>query len=45
MTVLVNNAVAVSSDGHVGEADAAAWVAAYRVNVVAPALLCREAIP
>jgi len=45
LTVLVNNAVAVGADGPVGEADAAAWVAAYRVNVVAPALLCREAIP
>ena len=45
VTVLVNNAVAVASDGPVGKADAAAWVTAYRVNLLAPALLCREAIP
>jgi len=45
VTVLVNNAVAVASDGPVGKADAAAWVAAYRVNLLAPALLCREVIP
>jgi len=45
LTVLVNNAVAVASDGPVETAGAAAWVAAYRVNLLAPALLCREAIP
>ncbi len=45
VTVLVNNAVSVASDGPVERADAAAWVTAYRVNLLAPALLCREAIP
>jgi NAD(P)-dependent dehydrogenase (short-subunit alcohol dehydrogenase family) len=45
VTVLVNNAVAVTSDGPAGKADAAAWDAAYRVNLLAPALLCREVIP
>jgi NAD(P)-dependent dehydrogenase (short-subunit alcohol dehydrogenase family) len=45
VTVLVNNAVAVASDGPVGKAEAAAWVAVFKVNLLAPALLCRQAIP
>jgi NAD(P)-dependent dehydrogenase (short-subunit alcohol dehydrogenase family) len=45
VTVLVNNAVAVGPDGPVGAVDAEAWIAAYQVDVVAPARLCREAIP
>src|SRR5262249_18800548 len=45
VTVLVNNAVAVASDGPAGKADSAAWDAAFRVNLLAPALLCREVIP
>jgi NAD(P)-dependent dehydrogenase (short-subunit alcohol dehydrogenase family) len=48
VTVLVNNAVsndAMTGDGPVGAADAATWMAILTVNLVAPALLCREVIP
>ncbi|MFI5042262.1 MAG: SDR family NAD(P)-dependent oxidoreductase [Acidimicrobiales bacterium] len=48
VTVLVNNAVsndAVNADGPVAAADAATWMAMLQVNLVAPALLCREVIP
>ncbi len=48
VTVLVNNAVsndAMTADGPVGAADAGTWMTILRVNLVAPALLCREVIP
>ena len=45
VTVLVNNAVEVATDGPVGKAEVAAWVAVLKVNLLAPALLCRQAIP
>jgi len=47
MTVLVNNAVA-SPDGHdstVGDMDVAYWEGALRVNLTAPMLLSKAAIP
>jgi NAD(P)-dependent dehydrogenase (short-subunit alcohol dehydrogenase family) len=51
LTVLVNNAVANSAsgsggrDGPVADVDPAAWDRILRVNLGAPAFLCRAAIP
>jgi NAD(P)-dependent dehydrogenase (short-subunit alcohol dehydrogenase family) len=48
LTVLVNNAVAAlvdSRDGPVTEIAVEAWEASLRVNLTAPMLLCRAAIP
>lgn len=48
LTVLVNNAVhtgGADADGTVVDVDAPAWERVLRVNLVAPALLCRAAIP
>jgi NAD(P)-dependent dehydrogenase (short-subunit alcohol dehydrogenase family) len=48
VTVLINNAVspdAIARDGPVGNADAANWQLMFEVNLLAPALLCREVLP
>jgi NAD(P)-dependent dehydrogenase (short-subunit alcohol dehydrogenase family) len=45
LTVLVNNAIEASGDGPVTEVDLAAWERKLRVNLTAPAWLCRAAIP
>jgi NAD(P)-dependent dehydrogenase (short-subunit alcohol dehydrogenase family) len=48
VTVLVNNAVspeAIAEDGPVGAAATATWRTMFEVNLLAPALLCREVIP
>ena len=48
VTVLVNNAVAndvMAADGPVSATDAGTWMAVLKVNLLAPALLCREVIP
>jgi len=47
LTVLVNNAVGASGgrDAAVGEMDLAYWEVALRVNLTAPMLLCRAALP
>jgi NAD(P)-dependent dehydrogenase (short-subunit alcohol dehydrogenase family) len=46
VTVLVNNAVSSGAvGGPVTQTDTAAWLRVLQVNLVAPALLCREVIP
>lgn len=47
LTVLVNNAVGATSgsDGRVGDMDLAHWESALLVNLTAPMLLCRAALP
>lgn len=47
LTVLVNNAVGATAgrDSTVGEMDTAHWESALRVNLTAPMLLCRAALP
>jgi NAD(P)-dependent dehydrogenase (short-subunit alcohol dehydrogenase family) len=45
LSVLINNAVDSSGDGPVAELDLAAWERKLRVNLTAPAWLCRAAIP
>ena len=47
LTVLVNNAVGVSAgrDSTVGEMSTAYWEDALRVNLTAPMILCRAALP
>jgi NAD(P)-dependent dehydrogenase (short-subunit alcohol dehydrogenase family) len=45
LTVLVNNAVDSSGDAPVAEVELAAWERKLRVNLTAPAWLCRAAIP
>lgn len=47
LTVLVNNAVGatVGTDARVGDLDLAHWESALLVNLTAPMLLCRAAIP
>jgi NAD(P)-dependent dehydrogenase (short-subunit alcohol dehydrogenase family) len=48
VTVLVNNAVsaeAIAVDGPVGRADVDTWRTMFEVNLLAVAVLCREAIP
>lgn len=47
LTVLVNNAVGVSAgrDSKVGEMSTAYWEDALRVNLTAPMVLCRTALP
>jgi NAD(P)-dependent dehydrogenase (short-subunit alcohol dehydrogenase family) len=47
LTVLVNNAVGVSAgrDGPVGEVTTEYWELALRINLTAPMVLCRAALP
>jgi NAD(P)-dependent dehydrogenase (short-subunit alcohol dehydrogenase family) len=47
LTVLVNNAVGVSTgrDGTVGEVTTEYWELALRINLTAPMVLCRAALP
>lgn len=47
LTVLVNNAVGVSAgrDGRVGEVTTEYWELALRINLTAPMVLCRAALP
>ena len=48
LTILVNNAVspeAIARDSRVAQMDTAVWRQMFEVNLLAPAVLCREAIP
>jgi 7-alpha-hydroxysteroid dehydrogenase len=48
LTVLVNNAVspeAIARDSSVARMDTTVWRRMFEVNLLAPAILCREAIP